>query len=157
MVEEAQQQAQRNWFTEGIVVALVPAVSYAIAFAFEAGYFNHFNLPLSLIEINLSGTIIAFFSLLVTLFVFYSIAELVNPFWGIMPQAIRSRLYFYIYFFFVIITNLVIAQGKPDGLQYIFYFLAVMAFFDFVLPAIPRRDGRRYLDRLANMHKRDLA
>jgi hypothetical protein len=58
---------------------------------------------------------------------------------------------------FIIVTNLVVAKGKPDGIRFIFYFLAVMAFFDFIVPAIPRKDGKRYLERLAEIHKRELA
>lgn len=157
MTAESGQKTQQTWFSEGLVLALLSVMSYAIAFTYEAGYFEHFDLPLSLIEINISVMIVAFFSLLVTLLLFYAVAEMFNPFWGKMPQPLRSRFFFYIYFLFPTITNLVIARGKPDGIRFIFYFLAVIMFFDFVVPAISRKDGKRYLERFAEPHKRDLA
>jgi hypothetical protein len=157
MAKDLETKTQRSWLTEGILLALLPVVSYAIAFTYEVGYFEHFGLPFSLVQIGITGSIIAFFSLLMSIFILYMLAELLNPLWGIIPHPVRGRARTYAFFLFLIIINLVIAHGRLKGLQYLLYFVAIIAFIDFVIPLISRKDGKSYLERFDSMRKRDLA
>lgn len=53
---------QKQWptlVTEGVLLALSPGVAYAIAFAYEAGYADHFGYPRFLIDVSLPNVLLS--------------------------------------------------------------------------------------------------
>lgn len=139
-----------------MVIALLPVVSYSIAFAFETGYYEHFDIPISLIEISVSNIVYAFLSLALSLLIFYVVLEAINPIWCKISEKIRPRLYLYLYFLFGIITHLIIAKGEYADIKIILYILAFLIFTDFILPALDFKNKVSYVDRIVSIHKKEL-
>lgn len=78
---------------EGIVIALVPALAYAIALLYEVGFAGYFSIPISLIDVDLSSFVISLFSLLIVTIVLFFIANLFFMLW---PANRREYItYFY--------------------------------------------------------------
>ncbi len=49
----------KSWLTEGVTIALIPVIGYAVAFAYQWGYANYFGIPPEVIAISISGVFIA--------------------------------------------------------------------------------------------------
>jgi hypothetical protein len=76
--------------SEGLAVAAVPAVSYAMAFLFEAGYCAHFGIPWTFITVSLTSIFTVFFVLFTTLLLVFLLA---NGAFGILyPHAWRTPI-----------------------------------------------------------------
>lgn len=54
----------RRLLTEGVLLALSPAVAYAVALAFEAGYGSHFGYTLALIDVSFRVGLLAWAAIL---------------------------------------------------------------------------------------------
>jgi hypothetical protein len=51
--------SQANFMSDALIIALITATGYAVAFMFELGYSIYFGLPVQLIEINTASIIIS--------------------------------------------------------------------------------------------------
>jgi len=58
--------SKRVLLAEGVLLAISTAVAYGVAFAFEAGYADHFGYPHWLVEVSLSGVLIAWLAIVLT-------------------------------------------------------------------------------------------
>ncbi len=137
------------WLSHAFLLALLPAVCYALAFSYEAGFSSHFGMPLGLVQINLVTVVAAFFSLLGTMFVFWLLADfLVYPVWTKLPEAIRPACTVYVYFFFILVVKLLIARGPLADLWPLLLLVFLFTLFNFLLPFLNRSDKREYREKL---------
>lgn len=155
MMNEAQKN-KSSWLTEGIVIAGLTVFSYTIAFVFEAGIADHFGIPFEFIEVSLTGIFVAFITLLTGLLIIYVLLEILNPLWVKLSDAIRRRLRLYFGFFFAIIGSLIIAGGSIASLKIILIWFIVMVFIDFIIPALSRKKGKSYVEKVQESHEADL-
>lgn len=99
MVTDAQVSGQTgHWtksFDSALLILLLTASSYAIAFQYEAGYLSHFGVPTEYVEVNAGRLIVAagvsFFSV-VTALMIWSSFRLVLPRVTRMQIAVTNRL-----------------------------------------------------------------
>lgn len=76
---------------EGIALALLTALSYALTFAFERGYSAAFGLPLEVIDLSTTSVIFA----LVTLFAsFGSVFQVLDLAFGFYPELLKRGVVF---------------------------------------------------------------
>lgn len=143
-------------FSDGILLAALPAFSYAIAYAFESGVAKYYAISSQLIEITLPGTLSAFGYLSGIIFALWMMAEFFNPFWGKLPAPIRKRLALQSGLLLAVIGYVLVAGEKFANLKFLWVIFGVMLFFDFVLPALTFWDKRSYLTRIQQIHERDL-
>lgn len=156
MSNKIEMTKKENWVSEGILIAALPAFSYATAYAYESGIAKYYGISIQLIEITLPGTLIAFGYLFSSIFVVWMLAETFNPLWVKLPDPIRRRLKLYNGFIVFFIGYILIAGESITKLKFIWIILGVMLFFDFILPAFAFRDKRSYTDRIQNIHDSDL-
>lgn len=64
-----QPSVRRSALTEGILLALSPAVAYAVAFIYELGYADHFGYPSWMIEVSWINVLWAWLILLCAVFI----------------------------------------------------------------------------------------
>jgi hypothetical protein len=62
-----EQQSARSWITDGIIIALIPAVAYFFTFANEAGFCAAFRIPLRFISLNTVSAFLASIPFLVAI------------------------------------------------------------------------------------------
>lgn len=156
MSSEIETTKKRHWVSEGMLIAALPAFSYAIAYAYESGIAKHYGISTQLIEITLTGTLIAFGYLFSSIFIVWILAEAFNPLWIKLPDSIRRRLKLYNGFLVFFIGYILIAGESLTKLKFLWIILGLMLFFDFILPAFAFRDKKSYVDRIQNIHDRNL-
>jgi hypothetical protein len=82
MTEDSRPAQNRNWLSEGVLLALSTAVAYGVAFAFETGYADYFGYPWWLIQVDLGKLLTAWAAVLTAaalLFVFLSSFAILLP------------------------------------------------------------------------------
>jgi hypothetical protein len=138
--------------TDAVMIALATAGAYLIAFAFEAGYFRQFSLPLDLIRVELSSMLVALGSLCGGVFAIYHVANLV-----ILIQPNNKRRVIANYYklasllIIVFIPLLYLSYGEGLFAEMAIvagFFLIFETFATFVLPLLTQRSISGYLNKL---------
>ncbi|HUU46290.1 MAG TPA: hypothetical protein VM118_11225 [Acidobacteriota bacterium] len=78
------------WISEGLIIAGLPAFSYALAYAYEEGYCSVFNIPAQFIEVGLSDVLLALGALISGVSVVFLTANLLYMWF--LPRALSSPL-----------------------------------------------------------------
>lgn len=155
MEENRESTFGRRWLAESLPLFLLTVVGYGVAFVFEGGYFSHFGLPWTLIEVELARVIGAIFSVLFALYCGYIVTDFLFPFWARVPSAIGSRLKLHSPIYAMLVLTGVVVGGRA---LYIFLLgTALTLFLDFVLPAVRRKNGLTYAQRIARSTQAELA
>lgn len=139
-------EGNKDWITEGIVIASVPFLGYLFTFAYESGYAIFFNFPKELINIGLPQIIITISILyVITVILFFHIealsflifknkSALYQSIIKLLPLFGVSIGYFFIY-------------GWLRALPFIIIFV-ILGFSEFILPLITQRDKKNYDSKL---------
>lgn len=135
-------------FTEGILLAILPVAAYSLAFAFEAGYFNYFGIPMNLVQINLKIVLIVIASISGALFTIFMFANVISIFWP-THSALQIK---FIRLFIVIMPYLwkFLVYGRMIRYWEIAVgFIGFTVFYEFVWPMFQFRNKKSYLDKLS--------
>ena len=146
------------YLSEGIIIATAPVVSYTVAFVYEAGYTDHYQIPSSLISISLANILIALGYLIIFLLVLFVISDAIyRSFWLRTPEVIRRVAPKYFYGLLLLLASVLFKDFRI-----VTFFVVVMyALFlltDFVIPVfLGKKDhGTTYLERVEKMHLADV-
>ncbi len=138
----------RRWLSEGLLLAGLTALSYAVTFAYEAGYSTYFGIPKQLIAVNLTTMLIAAGSLLGAMVMVYSIA---NFLWMLSPKQDDLVSFVVRRYIKIVIICFIAVLPLIRHWQAWLTFLAVIlviAFFEFVFPLITQRKKSTYAEKL---------
>lgn len=141
----------KSWLFEGIVIAAIPSFGYFIAFLYELGFCNVFNIPIQFISLNLTVIFIAVGALIVLLTGLFLIVNWIyliiapyykkdNPIWNTLlisfPVLILLLGYILLYW----------SLWK----EWLFAFIVFLffIFLDFVFPLITQRKKGTYIEKL---------
>ncbi|MGA1864348.1 MAG: hypothetical protein ACMUHX_04735, partial [bacterium] len=134
---------------EGLVIAGITLISYLVAFAYQYGHAEYFEIPVNIISINLTIILISFASLLGSLYLFYALSRFI---WFYTPKendpvSFRKRL-----FSKMIIASFWMPLIFSNWIAWVIFLAAIviLAFFLFVLPLITQRDKETYAEKLAS-------
>jgi hypothetical protein len=89
MVKNLGNSEMRHWAFEGILVAAVPTLGYALAFAYELGFSSTFSIPIELVKIQLSNI---FWGSISVLLIFGILFGLANMFFMIVQPKSRGPI-----------------------------------------------------------------
>jgi len=98
------------WVSQGIVVAAVPLIGYAMAFLYEVGFCGEFGIPLEFISVNLTTVFIAVGTLLlvVAISLFYVVLVMnlavAIIFWGLWYELIMVAFLFAFFVFWIFVS-----------------------------------------------------
>lgn len=146
MNDNSQRPRPLERITEGIVILILPVIAYLIAYAYQAGLYDHFSIPLGLIDIGFTELFIAFASLAGTVLFIWLALETIQPIWTLLPEIVRSRLRPILFMALFGFLWLIIS-----GKKYIVPLLIMIGLFlivDLLIPIFKRKTGKTYLERL---------
>jgi hypothetical protein len=156
MEENGSKPTNRNWLTEGLLLFLATALAYGLAFVYQAGHFSHFGLPWTLIEINIPSVVIALAALAFVFGLFLLFADVLHPFWLMIPPAIRFKLSWHLPFAMLPAVFYFVFESPALVIYLLLFPVTAFLFFDFVLPAIPRKNGLSYVARISASVTREI-
>lgn len=132
----------RNWITDGIIIALVPFLGYLFAFQYESGYAIYFNFPQELISIGLPQIIMTLSILTVVIMLLFFIVEMLSM---IVPGNKRALYRNVINILPITCYSIgyLFAYGFKKAAVFIFLFV-IFGFERFVLPLFVYRDKKDY-------------
>lgn len=149
-------EKQNIGLTEGIIIATIPAIGYWIAFLFEYGYCNYFNIPLTFMEISIQNIMIAIIGLLGLLAIILNFAIYFHMLFHWLPRTIKFSLLriftmtAFTYGFFLFNKHLFSQVVLITSIMFIF-----LLFLEFVLPLISQNKTKGYLEKMKAQHKLD--
>lgn len=140
---------------QGLVVAAVPLIGYAMAFVYEVGFCSEFRIPREFISINLTTVFIAVGALLGVIAAIYF---LVNMFLIVVPKpknrVLRRELSAFYAVSLIILVIVIIFWGLWLELISVAVLFLFFVFFIFVFPLITQRKGS-YLEKLEAQRRVD--
>jgi len=132
---------------------ILPVTAYLIAYAYQAGLYDHFSIPWELIDIGFTELFIAFTLLAGTVLFIWFAFELMQPIWTLLPEIVRSRLR-PILFGALFGSLWVIISGKKNILP-LLIMIGLFLIVDLLIPLFKRKTGKTYLERLEYDRKID--
>jgi len=142
------------WVSQGIVVAAVPLIGYAMAFLYEVGFCGEFGIPLEFISVNLTTVFIAVGTLLLVVAIIFYVISLLMMIPEPKHPVIRWQLSL---FYVVLVMNLAVAiifWGLWYELIMVAFLFAFFVFWIFVSPWITQKEGA-YIKRVEAQRKVD--
>ncbi len=135
--------------SEALLLALVPAIAYGMAYLYEAAYCNAFEIPRHLISLSPTTVLAVTFGLLSSLVFVLWIANLVG---GILyPDILGSPIGRAVHGMLipVVATIIILILNRPSGLFWYFSgVLLILGLLTFVFPLITNRKRKSYADKL---------
>lgn len=135
-------------FTEGILLAIVPVAAYSLTFAFEAGYFKYFGIPLNLIQINSQIVFIAIASLSFVLFTIFLVANFISIYWP-SHRALQIKLIRLLLVTIPLIWFFLIHGRMLRHWEVFVGIVGLVVLVEFVLPIFKFRNKKSYLEKLS--------
>lgn len=89
-------------FTESVILAAIPAMGYWVAFVYELGYFNYFDLPRSFIEIALNSILLNSLSVVSGLILFIIVFDFIRKAMSGVTEALKYTLYKLLLVYFLV-------------------------------------------------------
>lgn len=149
-------EKQNIGLTEGIIIATVPVIGYWIAFLFEFGYCNYFNIPSTFVEIGIQNIMIAIIGLLGLLAIIFNFANFFFMSFKWLPKTIKASLQriflasAFTYGFFLFNKHPISQVILITSIMFIF-----LIFIEFVFPLIRQTKTKGYLEKLKAQDKFD--
>lgn len=132
---------------EGILVALIPALAYAIALMYELGFASYFGIPNSLVYVDFSSFAVSILSLFVVAVVIFFVANLLFILW---PESRREDIqYFYplliggLYLLAIFLVRKEFLPVLKNSWLVIF-----LIFLDYVIPIFEYRKEKGYINKI---------
>ncbi len=132
---------------EGILLALIPALAYAIALLYELGFASYFGFPISLVDVDFSSfavSILSLFGISIALFV---IANLFFIFW---PEYRQENIQYFYPLLFSILILLAVFMVRKEFLPVLkiswLIFLIILLFY--VIPIFTYRKEKGYINKI---------
>jgi len=140
------EQSKKNWMTEGVMIALIPALGYLFVFAYESGYAKYYHFPLEFINIDLPQIVMSALTLyIVAVIVFFTIEWISFVFFKEHRYLYHTIVRFLPFLGFIvgsiILTDWVRAINITIG-------LVIIGIQEFVFPLISQKDKNSYEDKL---------
>jgi hypothetical protein len=88
-------------FTESVILAAIPALGYWVAFVYELGYFNYFDLPRDFIEITLNLILLNSLSVVSGLVLFIIVFDFIQRSMLGVTEALKYTLYKLLFIYFI--------------------------------------------------------
>lgn len=132
---------------EGILLALIPALAYAIALMYELGFASYFGIPISLVDVGFSSFGVSILSLFVVAAVLFFTANFLFMLW---PESRREDIqYFHPLLFwglFLLATFLVRKEFLPVLKTYWFVIIMILLFY--IAPIFQYRKEKGYINKI---------
>ena len=135
-----------RWVTEGIALALLPALGYYFVFQYESGYASYFNYPKELIEIGLPQIVIAAGALWIAAVVIFFIFEAITLAISETHRAFYGSIFRLLPFAGFILCQL-LAYGWSRTWPVLIIFVLI-AFIEFVFPVFNQKGKKDYSEKI---------
>jgi hypothetical protein len=89
--------------TEGVILATLPAMGYWVAFVYELGYFNYFDLPRNFVEISLNSILLNSLSVVSGLALFIIVFDFIRSAMIGVTEALKYILYRLLFVYFIVL------------------------------------------------------
>lgn len=153
------EEKKSKWMTQGIIVALIPVLGYALAYIHEIAFCDTFGIPKEFIILNWPSIIVSIGRIIV--FSLVIIGVLLLPAFiqktrgkktGPIGRRIITYLVLFLVFFFLVMTY----SFTVLEFSFIFaFFLLYFAILDFFGPCWTQKDIKGYRNKLDAQDKRD--
>jgi hypothetical protein len=144
--------------SEGLIVAAISAIAYLFAFAYEAGFAEVFNIPLSFITIRLTNVFVIAGSLSLVGQLVLNIGNLIFVVSSTFSGLISQRMKFLMLFFLWSVALIIITVGtrlQTGVIRVLVIGWAIGLLFQFIFPLLTQRDINGYREKLAAQDKLD--
>ncbi|MDT0602187.1 hypothetical protein [Thalassotalea castellviae] len=144
-------------FSESIILAAIPALGYWVAFVYELGYFNYFELPRSFIEIALNSVLLNSLSVVSGLFFFFIVFDFIRRAMSGVTEALRYILYRLLFVCFLVFGFGLIFDKPIEQIQVLLFIVATPIIFkDILWPLWSHRHIKGFGNKIAAARKQDL-
>jgi len=111
-------------FTESVVLAAIPALGYWVAFIYELGYFNYFDLPRGFIEIALNSILLNSLSVVSGLVLFIMVFDFIRRAMSGVTEALKYTLYKLLFVYFLVFGFGLVFDRSINEIQILLLILA---------------------------------
>jgi hypothetical protein len=151
MASELNTTARGNsWLLGGVSVALISAISYSLAFTYEAGFALYFGIPLSLIRVDLTTIFIAFGGIILIAWFLFLVADRMFIIIGQQKGIVRNKLFF-LFPFILVFIFLLVRYGNFKEAFYaspLLILFLIIGIMQFITALVPTKDKKSYIERL---------
>ncbi|MBN8521466.1 MAG: hypothetical protein J0L77_06175 [Alphaproteobacteria bacterium] len=151
-------EVKRWTLSDTIIVSVMPAIAYGVAYFFEAGYLSHFGIPEFLVSVSFERFFYAL-SVIVTLYIV--IINFLDPIFEFFPEKLKKINPSH-YLFLLLL--LIVILGGSFGIiikGFNWYYLTLLLvgvvgfFFVFIYPAIGKSTFSEYIQELDRIDEAD--
>lgn len=139
--------------SEGLIIAIISALSYAVAYAYRSGIAAHFDLPPLMLSPSIGDILKAFGAIGAIVLIVWNIAHIV---WPLLPptttpvgRSIRTILLIS----FVSAIFLFAALEAKKAWTFLLIIVIFFAFFEFVFPLLSQKKIKGYENKLKEQEK----
>lgn len=151
----------QSYFSETLVIATIPIISYAIAYFFEVGFLMAYNIPEYIIQISIENFFYVFIVINGLLFLIFSLVDIGTLFVHNLPENIRKNWFLFLKIPFVYMPFIVMGINgfiHHENFGWLYLAMALtftgIMLFDYTYPAFFNQKG--YLNELREMRKIDV-
>lgn len=144
------------WIWQGIIVAASPVIGYGLAFVYELGFCQVFDIPTEFITLNLTSVFIAAGSLIGIVLILYWFAELFLMLVPARKPPLFRELVFLLILLLFNLGFIILWWGMWERVIYVIFTLIFFAMLLFVFPLITQKGKGSYIEKLQAQRKRDL-
>jgi hypothetical protein len=128
-----------NPLPEALLIAILTAGAYWLAFRYEAGYLDGFGLPPYLVEVSLQTTLVVALAISSITWILYSIINFILMYWPKHP-AIQEKVFRVLFLLLVPFWHLInYGFRAQDWVIYVSFFI-IIAVFELFWPLLVYRD-----------------
>lgn len=143
-------------FTESVVLAAIPALGYWVAFVYELGYFNYFDLPRDFIEIALNSILLNSLSVVSGLVLFIIVFDFIRRAMSGVTEALKFTLYKLLFVYFLVFGFGLVFDRPINEIQILLLILAGPIIFKEILwPLWSYRDIQGFGNKISAAKKKD--
>ena len=137
-------------FTEGLVIAAVPIAAYFLAYLYERGYCEFYNIPFMYIDISLINIASTFIAVISTYALFvYFFSELIQPFLDSIHRSIKwSIIKIFLVIFALVGFSIVFNWSLPTSITIILSTLGLLIFLEFIFPLLTQTKTPGYINKI---------
>ena len=133
-----------NWLFQGLILTIIPAFAYLLAFTYELGYATFFNIPIELISLSTTLFCLSFIGLgamsVVSFYLFNTIFKMIHRFTYKHPKIDRIATNWSVWVVVTVIILFLLAE--PSFIEVyliVFLLLIILAIIDFLVVPLFRK------------------
>lgn len=148
-----EKEKKKSYFSEAIILALLPVIAYSVAFSYEKSYLGYFGILPFLAKVTYESFFIAFGEIISLILSFTLLLQGIFILW---PEKLNKHLRLYFLLIFIILMNMFLLKisGNITDVLTVSIFPMLMILLYYVFP-IFSKDGNSYNERLENSFKRE--